>query len=57
MGIMAAYVRAYVDRCGVLHCGRCGSDDGWIDTPTDVGCADCGALLPHSQHALFYVEV
>lgn len=56
MGTLAAYVRAYVVD-GLLHCGRCGSDDGWIDTPTDVGCADCGALLPHDQHGLVYAEV
>lgn len=31
------------------RCGRCGSTDDWIETPTDVGCARCGTAIPHGS--------
>jgi hypothetical protein len=52
----AVYVRAHVTD-GLLHCGRCNSADYWLDTPTDVGGTNCGALLPHDQHELAYADL
>lgn len=46
-------VRADV-RDDVFYCGRCGSPDDWIETPTDVGCANDGTVLPADQLDAFY---
>lgn len=35
-------------------CGHCGSTDNWLESQTDVGCADCGTLLDPSQLDEFY---
>lgn len=35
-------------------CGYCCSADDWIETQTDVGCTNCGTLLPHDQLDDYY---
>lgn len=46
-------VRAVV-RAGWFYCGCCGSAEDWIETPTHVGCATCGAVLPDNQLDAYY---
>lgn len=36
------------------YCGNCGSGDDWIETPTDVGCVNCGTLLSADQLDDYY---
>lgn len=48
------YVRAQRLPDGGFACGHCGSADDWIDTQTDVGCANCGTAIPHDQHDAYY---
>lgn len=37
---------ALCDGRGGFYCGHCGSADHWVETQTDVGCANCGTYVP-----------